>query len=63
MLEHVPVLGDIAVRWLKGGDVLGAKMLGRFHTTHALILPWLFFAFVVLHLYLLSRHGLKGGDE
>ena len=62
-LEQVPLLGDVAARWLKGGDAFGAKSLGRFYTTHALILPWLVVFFVTVHLYLLRRHGLQGGDR
>jgi len=63
LLEQVPLLGEAAVRWLQGGVVFGAKSLGRFYTTHALILPWLVFFLATLHLYLLRRHGLKGGDR
>lgn len=62
-LEQVPILGDIAARWLMGGDAFGAKSLGRFYTTHALILPWLVVFLLTIHLYLLRRHGLKGGDR
>lgn len=63
LLEQVPILGEVASRWLQGGTVFGAKSLGRFYTTHALILPWLLFFLAALHLYLLRRHGLKGGGE
>ena len=63
LLEQVPLLGDAADRWLKGGEVFGAKTLGRFYTTHALILPWLVVSLVIVHLYLLRRHGLKGDDK
>lgn len=62
-LEQVPILGDVAARWLKGGEAFGAKSLGRFYTTHALILPWLVVFYVTVHLYLLRRHGLQGGDR
>ena len=61
MLRHIPLLGDGAARWLMGGDAFGAKTLGRFYTTHALVLPWLFFGLTVLHIYLMRRHGLKRG--
>ena len=63
LLEEVPILGDAAAQWLMGGDAFGAKSLGRFYTTHALILPWLVVFLVAVHVYLLLRHGLKGGDR
>ena len=62
-LEQVPLLGDAAAEWLMGGEAFGAKSLGRFYTTHALILPWLVVFLLSAHLYLLLRHGLKGGDR
>ena len=62
-LEQVPILGNFAARWLKGGEAFGAKSLGRFYTTHAIILPWVIVFLLTIHLYLLRRHGLKGGDR
>jgi quinol-cytochrome oxidoreductase complex cytochrome b subunit len=62
-LAHVPVLGPIAADWLRGGPEVSAKSLSRFFTTHVLILPWGALALLVLHGWLVRRHGLhhRGG--
>ena len=58
LLDAIPVLGGLAVRWLQG-DELGPNTLSRFYTTHVLILPWLTVVLATVHFYLVRRHGLK----
>jgi quinol-cytochrome oxidoreductase complex cytochrome b subunit len=59
LIEQVPILGSLTATWLRGGDAMGPNTLSRFFATHTLVLPWLVLGFLVLHLYLLSRHSLK----
>ncbi|MFQ5843805.1 MAG: cytochrome b N-terminal domain-containing protein [Planctomycetota bacterium] len=62
LLESVPVIGSWAATWLRGGEDMGANTLSRFFTTHVLILPWLVVLLIGVHIHLVRRHGLRGGD-
>ena len=64
MIASVPVLGDLAATWLRGGGEFGVATLSRFFATHVMILPWLTVLVAGIHLYLVKSHGLKDeGDD
>lgn len=63
MIASVPILGDLAATWLRGGSEFGVATLGRFFTTHVMILPWLTLLVVVMHLHLVRAHGLKDEED
>jgi ubiquinol-cytochrome c reductase cytochrome b subunit len=60
MVGTVPVIGDMFVRVLRGGETLGALTLSRFFAVHILFLPALLMGLVLLHLFILRRVGPAG---
>jgi ubiquinol-cytochrome c reductase cytochrome b subunit len=60
MVGTVPVIGDLAVRVLRGGETLGALTLSRFFATHVLFLPAAIAALILLHLVILRCVGPAG---
>ena len=60
MVGTVPVIGDLAVRVLRGGETLGALTLSRFFATHVLFLPATIAALILLHLVILRCVGPAG---
>jgi len=48
--RSIPVVGDLAVGLLKGGEEIGRETLARMYTIHTIILPFVTLAFVGLHL-------------
>lgn len=63
LIATVPILGDFAATWLRGGAEFGAATLGRFFTTHVLILPWGTLMVIGIHLHLVRSHGLARDKE
>ncbi len=60
MAGTVPVVGEVLVRVLRGGDTLGALTLSRFFAVHVLFLPATLAAGILLHLFILRRVGPAG---
>jgi ubiquinol-cytochrome c reductase cytochrome b subunit len=60
MVGTVPVIGDLAMRVLRGGETLGALTLSRFFAVHVLFLPATIAALVLLHLVILRCVGPAG---
>ncbi len=60
MIGTVPLVGDLLVRIIRGGQHLSAMTLSRFYALHTLFLPWLVVLFVALHLFILRRVGPAG---
>ncbi|HSE59055.1 MAG TPA: cytochrome b N-terminal domain-containing protein [Nitrospiraceae bacterium] len=60
MAGTVPLVGDVLVRVLRGGETLGALTLSRFFAVHVLFLPSLLIAGIMLHLFILRRVGPAG---
>ena len=54
----------LAGRWLagvmQGGDQLGALTLSRWYAVHVMALPVALASLVVVHVYLMRRHGISG---
>ena len=55
----VPVIGDFAVRFLRGGDHITGGTLSRFYGWHVAILPAIVTSLLLLHLLLVNRHGMS----
>ena len=60
MVGTLPLIGDVLVRILRGGQSLGAMTLSRFYALHTLFLPWMLMSLVVVHLFILRRVGPAG---
>jgi len=60
MVGTVPVIGEFLVRFLRGGEQLGALTLSRFFAAHILFLPTLLAGLAALHLFILRRVGPAG---
>ena len=60
MVGTLPLIGDVLVRIIRGGQSLGAMTLSRFYALHTLFLPWMVMGLVVLHLFILRRVGPAG---
>jgi len=60
MVGTVPVVGDLLVRVLRGGETLGALTLSRFFAVHVLFLPAILATGIALHLFILRRVGPAG---
>jgi ubiquinol-cytochrome c reductase cytochrome b subunit len=55
-----PMVGDWIAILLQGGTDVGALTLTRWYTVHVMVLPAITAGLVVLHLYLMRRHGISG---
>ena len=55
----VPVIGGFAVRFLRGGDHVTGGTLSRFYGWHVAILPAIVTGLLLLHLFLVTRHGMS----
>src|SRR3990170_38344 len=58
----VPMVGDSLARLIVGGNEYGHHTLTRFFAFHAGVLPGLLILFLVFHLALFRRHGLKAKE-
>lgn len=53
-----PLIGDYLWRILQGGAEVGARTLGRFYAAHVLILPAVFYAFILIHISMVVYQGI-----
>jgi len=60
MAGTVPIVGDLMVKVLRGGETLGALTLSRFFALHVLFLPAMIIFGIMLHLFILRRVGPAG---
>jgi cytochrome b6 len=58
MVGAVPLIGDFALRLLRGGDAVTGATLSRFFGIHVAILPGLFFLVILGHLLFIQRQGM-----
>ena len=56
----LPLVGDLLVRIIRGGQQLGALTLSRFYALHTLFLPWAVVLLIAVHLFILRRVGPAG---
>ncbi len=54
-----PLIGQAALRILRGGSELSAVTLARFFGVHVWILPATLTLLLLLHMYLVIRHGIS----
>lgn len=54
-----PIIGQTALRILRGGPELSAVTLARFFGVHVWVLPATLTLLLLLHLYLVIRHGIS----
>ncbi|MFQ5927497.1 MAG: cytochrome bc complex cytochrome b subunit, partial [Terriglobia bacterium] len=56
----IPVLGDYLVRFIRGGQEVGAVALARFYAVHTLVLPAFTLSLIAVHLFAMRRVGVAG---
>jgi ubiquinol-cytochrome c reductase cytochrome b subunit len=56
----LPVVGPAASRVIAGGPAVGAATLTRFYAVHVVLLPIAALLLVLVHLFLLRKHGHAG---
>jgi cytochrome b6 len=57
VMGKAPVIGEPMAQFVRGGPDVGGATLQRFYALHAAVLPALFMPVLVLHLWLVQRHG------
>jgi quinol-cytochrome oxidoreductase complex cytochrome b subunit len=62
-IEAIPLLGPSLALVLRGGEDVGAATLSRFYSIHTLILPWLMFYLLLVHLWLIARRPSRPPEE
>ena len=55
-----PLAGDVVAGILRGGATIGALTLTRWYGVHVIFLPSAVVLLIVLHLFLMRRHGISG---
>jgi ubiquinol-cytochrome c reductase cytochrome b subunit len=63
IMSATPIAGPEIQKLAQGGSDYGHLTLTRFFAMHAGILPAMLVGFLVLHIYVFRRHGLKVHDE
>jgi quinol-cytochrome oxidoreductase complex cytochrome b subunit len=59
VMGTVPVVGDYALRMMRGGSDLGALTLTRFYTLHVLFLPLVTVIFLIAHFVMIRKQGIS----
>jgi quinol-cytochrome oxidoreductase complex cytochrome b subunit len=59
IIASIPLLGDVLLQLLWGGEEAGEEALLRFYVFHVGILPWMTMFFLFLHLFIVWRLGIK----
>jgi quinol-cytochrome oxidoreductase complex cytochrome b subunit len=54
----IPVAGEWIKTLLRGGSSLGSETLARFFVVHVIVLPWIVFFLIMLHLVLVRTQGI-----
>ncbi len=62
LMGLVPVVGEKLQQLVVGGPTYGHHTLTRFFALHAGVLPGLLVGFLVLHVWLFRRHGIKHAE-
>jgi ubiquinol-cytochrome c reductase cytochrome b subunit len=58
--KSTPLVGNYVAGVMRAGPVIGALTLSRWYSTHIILLPAGLALFVVLHVFLMRRHGIAG---
>jgi quinol-cytochrome oxidoreductase complex cytochrome b subunit len=59
VIGTVPVVGEYAMRIMRGGSDLGALTLTRFYTLHVLFLPLGTVIFMIAHFVMIRKQGIS----
>ena len=59
IMGTVPVVGEYALRLMRGGGNLGALTMTRFYSLHVLFLPAATFIFLVGHFVMIRKQGIS----
>jgi len=62
-LESIPVVGSVLAPVLRGGEGVSGATLGRVYSAHVMLLPWIAFYLLALHLVFYVRRRLRRGEE
>lgn len=54
----IPWIGEWIKTFLRGGDAVSGETLSRFFVVHVIILPWIVFAIIFIHLFLVRLQGI-----
>ncbi len=55
----IPIIGEMIVKYTRGGDLVGPVTLGRFFAIHVVAVPLIMILLVGLHMFLLRRTGIS----
>lgn len=55
--SSAPLIGPLIRNLIIGGDTIGALTLTRFYALHVVVLPALLGLLIIVHIYLLRKHG------
>ena len=56
----VPVVGDLVVELMRGGESVGQATLTRFYSLHIFVLPWSIAVFMLAHFLMVRKQGISG---
>jgi cytochrome b6 len=59
IIAVIPVVGEFLLRLLRGGEDVTGATLTRFYAIHVALLPATALALLLVHLYLVQRHGMS----
>ncbi|MFQ6105058.1 MAG: cytochrome bc complex cytochrome b subunit [Candidatus Glassbacteria bacterium] len=55
----IPLIGEMIVKYTRGGDLVGPVTLGRFFASHVVGIPMIMLLVVGIHLFLVRRTGIS----
>ena len=58
----IPFVGEPMKVFMRGGPAVGGETLSRFFVIHVIILPWVVFFLVAIHLFLVRFQGMSTMD-
>ena len=59
IMSTIPVVGDYALRLMRGGENLGAMTMTRFYALHVLFLPAATLVFLIGHFVMIRKQGIS----
>jgi ubiquinol-cytochrome c reductase cytochrome b subunit/cytochrome b6 len=59
MIKEIPVIGEMLLHFLRGGDVVNANTLTRFYMLHVVFLPTTLVFLIFFHILLIRLHGVS----
>ena len=58
----IPLVGEFLKMLLRGSQNVGGETLSRFFVIHVIVLPWIVFFIIVIHLFLVRLQGIATLD-